>query len=240
MKKIALSNILLKETDHYVFIQKPPFISTLADRNDEHSIISIVRETYPEIKVGHRLDKQTSGVLALAKTDEAYRNLAIQFEKREVYKEYHAVVEGLHNFQEELVELPIQILAKGKVKIDFDEGKPSGTIISTLRIYNRHTLVQCEPVTGRMHQIRIHMSKRKAPLVGDITYGGSDLYLSSIKRKFNLKQDTEEQPLIKRVALHAHSLGFKDVDKTPLFVQAPYPKDFNVLVKQLEKNTRDK
>lgn len=238
MKKLSLSDITLKETEDFLFISKPPYISTLEDRVKEVSILSIAREKYPEIRVGHRLDKETSGVLALAKSDEAYRHLAMQFERREIYKEYHAVVEGIHQFEEDVIELPIKVLGKGKAKIDFEEGKQSATIINTLQVFDRHTLVQCEPVTGRMHQIRIHLANNRAPLVSDIAYGGKHLYLSSLKRNFNLKKDTEEQPLIKRVALHAHAIGIKDRSGEPILVQAEYPKDMRTLLKQLEKNSR--
>ena len=91
------------------------------------------------------------------------------------------------------------------------------------------------PITGRMHQIRIHLACLKAPIVADSMYGGKDIFLSELKKKFHLKQDTEELPLIRRVALHAHSLSFNLLDGSPIAVEAPYPKDFGVLVKQLEK-----
>ncbi len=91
------------------------------------------------------------------------------------------------------------------------------------------------PITGRMHQIRIHLSCLKAPIVNDPQYGGEPIYLSSIKRKFNLKEGTEEQALIQRVALHAHSLSFFLMDGEGIRVEAPYPKDMEVLVKQLDK-----
>jgi 23S rRNA pseudouridine955/2504/2580 synthase len=71
--------------------------------------------------------------------------------------------------------------------------------------------------------------------VADEMYGGKEVYLSDLKRNFHLKKDTEERPLMRRVALHAHSLSFKLMDGSPITVEAPYPKDFNVLTKQLEK-----
>ena len=127
--------------------------------------------------------------------------------------------------------------SKGRVSINYERGKPSATIVTTLKTFSKHTLVQCEPVTGRMHQIRVHLSRNKAPLVSDIAYGGSILYLSSLKRKFNLKQNTDEQPLIKRVALHAYSIGIKDRNDEPILVQAEYPKDIKALLRQLDKNS---
>lgn len=127
-------------------------------------------------------------------------------------------------------------LKDGIVKIDRQFGKIAETIFNTLDIYNGYTLVQCEPITGRMHQIRIHLTCLKAPIVTDELYGGKYLYLSTLKRKFNLKKDTEEQPIIKRVALHAHTLSFADVDGSAITNTAPYPKDMEVLVKLLAKN----
>ena len=239
MKRISLADILLKETKDYLFIHKPPYISTLEDRKNDISILSIARKDFPEVIVGHRLDKETSGVMVLAKNEKSYKHLTRQFERREVYKVYHAVAEGIHNFQEDLIELPIHILSsKGRVSINYESGKPSATIVTTLKNFDRHTLVQCEPVTGRMHQIRVHLSRKNAPLVSDTAYGGSFLYLSSLKKKFNLKKDTDEQPLIKRVALHAFSIGIKDMEGEPILVEADYPKDMRALLKQLDKNTK--
>ena len=238
MKKVSLADILLKETDDFIFINKPAYISTLEDRKKDFSILSIAREVHPNAIVGHRLDKETSGVMVIAKSEDSYKHLTLQFERREVYKEYHAVVEGIHHFQEDMIELPIHILSsKGRVSINHDRGKPSATIVSTLKNFRNHALVQCEPVTGRMHQIRVHLSRNNAPLVSDVAYGGSFIYLSQLKRKFNLKKDTDEQPLIKRVALHAYSLGIKDRNDQPILVQADYPKDMRALLRQLDKNT---
>jgi 23S rRNA pseudouridine955/2504/2580 synthase len=91
------------------------------------------------------------------------------------------------------------------------------------------------PITGRMHQIRIHLTCLKAPIVCDPTYGGEMIYLSDLKRGFNLKKDTDELPLMKRVALHARSLTFRLLNDEQVTIEAPYPKDFDVLVKQLNK-----
>ena len=90
--------------------------------------------------------------------------------------------------------------------------------------------------TRNRHQIRVHLAYLNAPIVSDTQYDGKELYLSELKKKFNLKKDTEEQPLIKRVALHASELRFKLLNEEQIAIQAPYPKDFAVLVKQLESN----
>lgn len=237
--KINFSDIILFENNDYIVVNKPPSLSTLDERNADNpnSILRLAKNYSFDAQVAHRLDKETSGVLAIAKNPEAYRSLAMQFEHREVKKCYHAVVEGAQSFEDISVYLPILPLRDGMVKIDRQFGKVAETIFNTLKVYKNHTLVECQPVTGRMHQIRIHLTCLKAPIVADELYGASMLYLSSLKKKFNLKQDTQEQPLIKRVALHAYSLSFKLLDDSPITITAPYPKDFDVLVKQLEKNS---
>ena len=218
-------------------INKPPFISTLEDRHDPSNVLAFAREYEPGAQVCHRLDKETSGVLAIAKNPGAYRHLSIQFEKRQVTKIYHAIVDGIHNFQNLIVDLPILKLNDGTVKISKKEGKPSHTYFSTLKTYRSHTLLECRPVTGRMHQIRIHLFTQHASITGDIAYGGKPFLLSSVKRRFNLKKGAEEESFMKRMALHAYSLEFQDLEGSIIKIEAPYPKDIQALVRQLERNS---
>ena len=236
MKIPRFEDLIIFENEDYILINKPPHLATLDERIDTPNIKKIAQAYCPTAQVCHRLDKETSGALAIAKNPEAYRNMAIQFEDRLVKKKYHAVVEGIQDFEEVNVYLPILALKNGTVRIDKQEGKLAETFFNTLKAYRKHTLVECEPVTGRMHQIRIHLSVLKAPIVCDEQYGGKPIYLSQIKKKgFNLKKETEEQSLISRVALHAFSLQFSLMNGEEIKVEAPYPKDFDVLVKQLEK-----
>ena len=236
MSKIQFKDIILYEDEDYVIINKPSHIATLEDRNDPYSIIEMAREYLADIQVGHRLDKETTGALALAKHPDAYRSLAMQFEHRTVKKIYHAVCDGIHNFQNVEIDLPIYSNSRGTVRVSHREGKPAKTLLDTLEAYKQHTLVQCQPVTGRTHQIRVHLASMNASIAGDEQYGGEPFYLSTIKRRFNLKKDTEELPLIRRVALHARSLEIELLKGDRVCIEAPYPKDFAVLLKQLEKN----
>jgi 23S rRNA pseudouridine955/2504/2580 synthase len=234
---IKFEDIILYEDNDYIVVNKPSDISTLDDRDaTKQNILKLAKSYTSDAQVCHRLDKETSGILAIAKNPEAYRHLSMQFEHREVVKIYHAVVMGIQKMDHVMVDLPILALKDGVVKIDKANGKEAATIFNTLDIYNHYSLVACFPITGRMHQIRIHLSKIGSPIVSDEQYGGKNIFLSSIKKKFNLKKDTEELPLIKRVALHARSLTFKLLDGTEKMVEAPYPKDFAVLVKQLSSN----
>lgn len=240
MPRIDFKDLILFENDDYIVINKPPHVPSINERTADKSvsILRMAKEYSFDAQVGHRLDKETSGVLAIAKNPEAYRHLAMQFEYREVTKRYHAVANGIHDFDSISVFLPIAPLKDGTaVRIDRQKGKSAETIFFTLQAFRRHTLVECIPITGRMHQIRVHLQCLKAPIVCDPTYGGADVYLSDLKRNFNLKKYTDELPIIQRVALHAHSLSFRLLNGEVVKIEAPYPKDFAVLVKLLEKNT---
>jgi RluA family pseudouridine synthase len=236
-QRFILEDAILFRDENYVFINKPPFISTLEDRNDDTNVLSVVRESFPDAQVGHRLDKDTSGVLAIALNPEAYRHFSMQLEHREATKVYHAIVEGARTFRNEQVLAPILKQADGRVKIS-REGKPAETWFTTLKQFRGYALVECKPVTGRMHQIRIHFSVLGTSIAGDEMYSGKPVFLSALKRSYNLKKETTEEPLSKRMALHAFSLEFLGLDGKMLKVEAPYPKDFRVLLKQLEENAR--
>lgn len=236
LPKIKFEEIILFENDDFVVVNKPPFLSTLEDRQEKTNLLGMARDYVAAAQVCHRLDKETSGVLAIAKNPEAYRHLSIQFEKRQVTKIYHAVVDGIHNFNQQLVDAAILKQDDGTVKLSRREGKPAQTYFTALTSYKYHTLVDCRPITGRMHQIRIHLSVLGAPIAGDEMYGGKPFYLSQIKRGFNLKKDTEEEPFMKRMALHAYSLQFLDLKGEEIGIQAPYQKDMQALIRQLELN----
>lgn len=234
--RLNFRDILLFENEHYFIVNKPYGISTLDHRHqDKPSMLAFAREYHAEAQVCHRLDMETSGILVFAKHPEAYRHLAIQFEQRVVHKLYHAVTTGVHDFEELEVDLPINVLKNGNARIDRSEGKPAVTIFNTLQAYRHTSLIQCEPITGRLHQIRVHLAWLKAPLLADQRYGGPMLYLSQIKRKFKLAKDTEEKPLIGRVALHSCTIGFRNLhDLEQIQVGAPYPKDMHALIRQLD------
>lgn len=236
-EKFKFKPLILWEDEDYMAVNKPPFLSTLEDRNEPVNLLALARELVPAAQACHRLDKNTSGVVVFAKNPEAYRRLSVQFEKRQVVKTYHAVADGLHRFENLKVTLPIVKQNDGTVTISKQRGKPSETWFTTLKTYRAHSLLECRPVTGRMHQIRIHLASLGAPITGDETYGGNLLFLSQIKRRYNLKKGTEEKPIINRLALHSLRLRFTDMQGTDTVVEAPYPKDFRALLRQLEENS---
>lgn len=198
-------------------------------------MLRLAKQYIPDAQVCHRLDKETSGCLIIAKNPEAYRLISMQFERRSVKKIYHTIVNGTHQFDNLDINLPILNLGNKNVAISRQEGKAAQTIFNSIKFYKNYTLVECQPVTGRMHQIRIHLASQRAAIAGDDMYGGQPVLLSKIKRGYRLGKDQEELPIMKRFALHAKQVVFKISDGTEITISAPYPKDFATLLKLLDK-----
>ncbi|MBM3178173.1 MAG: RNA pseudouridine synthase [Bacteroidetes bacterium] len=235
MKKFNLSDLVLFENNDYLIIDKPAGISTLSDRKEEIHLLKLIREFWPGAITGHRLDKDTSGVLAVAKNEESYRWLSIQFEHRKVEKFYHALVCGMPAYSNTEVNAPIEKKDDGTVRIS-KRGKQAQTFFTTLDHFTKHSLVEARPVTGRTHQIRIHLSLLGTPILGDVLYGGEQLFLSSIKRGYKPGKGQEERPVSEKMALHSKKLRFLDQNGHPIMAEAPYPKDFKALLNQLTRN----
>ncbi|EFK58159.1 RluA family pseudouridine synthase [Sphingobacterium spiritivorum] len=230
------TDLIIHEDENIIVINKPPFIASLDEREGgEINILRLAKKYYADAQICHRLDKETSGILLIAKNPETYRLISIEFEKRRVDKTYHAIIEGTHIFQDLKIDLPILNQGNKNVTIDRYNGKPAETIFNSIQYFKHFTLVECKPITGRMHQIRIHLATQHAAIVGDSMYRGKPVYLSQIKKRgFTLSKDEEEQPIMKRFALHSKKVRFKVADKSYEF-EAEYPKDFAILLKQLEK-----
>src|SRR5690606_15918778 len=139
-------------------------------------------------------------------------------------------------YKDTLVERGIIATTKGIARVNNLKGKPATTYFTTLRTYFAHSFIECRPITGSLHQFRVYLAYLNSSICGDELSGGKPLYFSSLKKRFNLKKDTEESPIMQRVSLHAYSIGFKGMNEERIDVSAPYPKDFAVLIKQLEKN----
>lgn len=238
MQKIPpFKDLILFEDDSLIFINKPAFLSSLDERVNVKapSVLGMAKKYWSDAQLCHRLDKETSGIMIIAKTPEMYRTIAMKFEAREIEKRYHAIVGGVLSINQKSIVLPLGITRNGVAKIDMKEGKPAETIISTLKNWEHYTLLECKPVTGRLHQIRIHLAAQNFPIVSDTQYGGKIPMLSKMKRNFKAGKFEDEKGIMQRVALHAHSVVF-DLDGKEMFILAPYPKDMDVLVKLLDKH----
>jgi 23S rRNA pseudouridine1911/1915/1917 synthase len=210
----------------------------------------------------HRLDKDTTGVVLVAKTIDAERRLRAAFDREEIHKTYLALVEGeypLADDDAEIVDLPIGPDEKksGRMRIDRAGGKPSQTRISVAQRFRGYTLLRCEPLTGRTHQIRVHLCEIGFPLVVDALYGRrKTLALSEIKRDYRRKPGHFETPLIERMTLHALAIEFPDPSDASIGesngawsgatkdggrahrrirVESPIPRDLARVLKQLAK-----
>lgn len=236
MKFPPFKDLILFENENVIVVNKPPFLSSLDDREGgDLNLLRIAKQFSTDAQICHRLDKETSGAIIIAKNPEAYRFISMQFEHREVSKLYHAIICGSHIFQDLLVDLPILNLGNKNVAINKQQGKAAQTYFNSLQYFKHYTLVACRPVTGRMHQIRIHLASQRAAIAGDELYGGQAVMLSEIKRGYKLGKNQEELPVMKRFALHAREVSFKTDPETSITVHAPYPKDFATLLKLLEK-----
>jgi 23S rRNA pseudouridine955/2504/2580 synthase len=224
---------IIDQTNDWVAINKPPFVPSLPERG-KFTAISVqewAKSQWPDAILCHRIDRETSGVLLIAKNPEAYRHFSMQFEHRKVHKIYHALVNGQLHFNDLWVDLPILAEQLGKIKIDRKNGKPAQTRFKTLQLFKHFTLMECEPKTGRLHQIRVHLQSQNACIAADTLYGSEIPMLSWVKRKLH----GTDSPLIQRFALHAKQLQIQAPDGTDLLLEAPYPKDMEVMLKLINK-----
>ncbi|TCV05357.1 23S rRNA pseudouridine955/2504/2580 synthase [Sphingobacterium alimentarium] len=229
-------DLIIHEDDNLIVINKPPFVASLDEREGgDVNILRLAKRYYADAQICHRLDKDTSGVLLIAKNPETYRLVSIEFEKRRVNKIYHAIIQGTHVFNDLKVDLPILNQGNKNVSIDRANGKAAETIFNSIQYFKNYTLVECKPITGRMHQIRIHLATQHAAIVGDAMYRGKPVYLSQIKKRgFTMSKDQDELPIMKRFALHSKKVDFT-IDGKHYEFEAEYPKDFATLLKQLTK-----
>jgi len=184
----------------------------------------------------HRLDFETSGVILLAKTKPALVALADLFGSEKPHKQYAALVQGTPAEDKFAVDAPLapHPVKTGLVRVDLKNGKRARTRFEVLERFSGWALLRCAPLTGRTHQIRVHLRHAGLPIVGDELYGGKPLWLSRLKPDYRLKRGREERPLISRVALHAEQLTLPHpVTGETLTITAPWPKDLKVAVKYL-------
>lgn len=231
---------IIFEDDHIIVIDKPAGLLSIPDRYSEDipNLFSSLKSYREEIFVNHRLDKDTSGIILFSKTTEAHAKFSHLFESRNIDKKYKTIIKGIPIEEVGQIELKIALSKNKRKQMVIDQkGKLAVTKYRILETWQNYSLLEVKIITGRMHQIRIHMKAINCPIICDSTYGDEGSFLlSSIKRKYRKSKDVEEKPLLSRMALHAHELTFDHpFTKEKITINADLPKDMRAVVNQLSK-----
>lgn len=243
---------VLYEDEHLLALDKPSGLLTSPDRYDPnrpnlmkllHAGIAVAKPWAREraltyLMNAHRLDFETSGVILLAKSKPVLVQLANLFGSEKPIKNYIALVQN--SPQENIFDVDAKLaphtVKVGFIRVDPKHGKRAQTTFEVRERFDGWTLLACRPLTGRTHQIRVHLRHAGLPIVGDSLYGGKPLWLSRLKRDYHLKPGQEERPLIGRLALHAEKLALvHPVTGQSVTIEAPWPKDFTVALKYLRR-----
>jgi 23S rRNA pseudouridine1911/1915/1917 synthase len=182
----------------------------------------------------HRLDRDTSGVLVVAKTDQAHLRLAEQFESREVEKEYFAVCAGVPSRDRDLVDLPVGAhpyqREKMAIRRDHATSRQAQTFYEVLERFDGFSALRVVPKTGRTHQIRLHLANIGCPVLCDRLYGGR----ATITRGQLSRDPSDEEVLLDRQALHARRLKIRHpTSGEPMEFIAPLPADIEAVLSAL-------
>ncbi len=250
---------ILMEDDTLVAFDKPAGLPMVPERSGRPvpSLMGLVRARFGDSVANvHRLDTGASGVVLCAKTKASLDFLSGQFQSKTVDKAYVALcvvlpaddprVE-LRELRPEAGSLPPEFLIDAAIGEDEHQagrmrlfrkrgGKPSTSQVRVLESFGRFAWVECRPLTGRTHQVRVHLAAAGVPVLNDALYGdpAAVLLLSDLKRRYKGRET--ERPLLSRLALHASGLGFQHPSGSgPVSVASPLPEEFEIALKYLRK-----
>ena len=215
----AMIDHVIYEDRRLLVIDKPSGIAVHGGSGVSHGVIELLRHSRPDLRdlsLVHRLDRETSGCLVLAKRRSALRALHEKFREGIVEKNYLALVAGDWQLGARLIDRPLLVRnrrgGERHVVVSAD-GKPARTRVRLSRTFGRFSLVQCLPLTGRTHQIRVHLQSEGFPIAGDERYG--DPEVNAEVGKLGLS----------RLFLHAQSIAFPDEHGNELHFSAPLADD---------------
>ncbi len=211
---------VIYEDKRLLVLNKPSGVAVHGGSGISHGVIELLRHSRPDLKelaLVHRIDRDTSGCLVMAKRRSALRELHERFRQGEVEKNYMALVVGNWQLGEQLIDAPLYVQNRQNgerhVVVSGKLGKEAQTRVSLSRKYGKYSLLQCAPLTGRTHQIRVHLDHAEHPIIGDQRYGDDDANRKA--KKFGLK----------RLFLHAQSIAFPDKSGNDLHFTAPLADD---------------
>lgn len=220
---------IIYEDPDVVVINKPAGMTVHAGAGVHHgTLVNALLHHFAQLSqvqgalrpgIVHRLDRFTSGVLIVAKTDQAHHSLAHQFAHRDIEKIYLALVQGLVKQDHGIIEKPItrDPIHRTRFTAKTGQGRAAWTEYFVERRFAQHTLLRINLGTGRTHQIRVHLSSLGHPIVGDTLYGAA------------------AQPSLDRFLLHAHRLTFTSpTTGEPITATAPLPGSFLTFVEAIE------
>jgi len=236
---------IIHQDNDIIVINKPSGVSVTADRSGQDQLVDILSRQLGSgiaecLRLIHRLDKHTSGVMMLAKNVRSQSLFSAYFAKRLVRKTYLAIVSGVVPGLEGTIDVPLARDRKNPALmcIARKRGKEAITAWKLLADFGLAALLAVSPLTGRTHQIRVHLPHIGLPLAIDPLYGSSQpLFLSDFKTDYRLGKDRTEKPLIDRLTLHAYQIEFVSPGPNlPEYFIAPLDKKFAAAIKMLTKH----
>ena len=222
-----IADAIIYEDKHLLVINKPSGIAVHGGSGVSHGVIEMLRELRPELRdlsLVHRLDRETSGSLVLAKRRSALRALHEQFREGRVDKNYLALVVGDWQLGDHRVDAPLLVRNRQSGErhvVVSEQGKSAQTRFRLSRTYGKYSLLQCQPKTGRTHQIRVHALHAGHPIAGDERYGEP------------VENKKSKQLGLKRLFLHAQSIAFPDEHGNELHFTAPLSADLEQFLDKL-------
>ena len=212
---------IIYEDDLFTVVNKPPGLVTHPGRgNWSGTLVNALQFHFDNLSsvggdnrpgIVHRLDRDTSGLLIVAKDDKAHRELAGQFEARTIRKEYLALVYGTPSRDSDYIEKPLGphpvVREKVAIRALADGGKEAVTFYEVLERFDGYALVRCLPRTGRTHQIRVHLAHIGHPILADKAYAGRAAF--TLGDLLGLDHPEAARVLLDRQALHAHTLHLR-------------------------------
>lgn len=189
---------IVYQDDDLLIVNKPSGLLTVPGKDPKHAdcLIARINRVFPTAKIVHRLDMATSGIICLAMHKEAHRNLSIQFQDRKTAKRYIARVFGKLEQETGSVDLPLicDWPNRPKQMVDHDSGKPSLTHFKVLEYEQNATRVELTPITGRSHQLRVHMLSLGHPILGDKLYAHPEAFAMAPRLQLHAEMLTLAHP----------------------------------------------
>jgi len=236
---------ILYQDEHLAVIDKPAGIAVHpAPSQMGHTLVNALLYWLDDLSgiggeerpgIVHRLDKETSGVILVAKNDFAHRALALQFKYRTIHKCYQAIVRGEPSQWEGRIDHALgrsySHSKKQMIRVD-GTGREAITDYRVLEVFHGYTLMELYPKTGRTHQIRVHLANQRLPVASDKLYGREKrVFLSDLK---NVRREPKEEPILTRHALHAANISFiHPLTREEIAFSAAMPPDMRQLLNAL-------